>query len=161
MLLHFVQILNDSSWSIYLRESDWPFAIIETIHILALGLSVGTILWVDLRLVGLAMKRERVSDVISSLAPWATSGFIIMFLSGTLLLLSEPMKCYTRLSFRLKVVMLILAGLNVLYFHSRVQRSIAEWDEDVVLPWRARMVGYLSLALWLGIIIAGRWTAYF
>src|SRR5579872_2812551 len=101
MLLHFVQILNDSSWSIYLRESDWPFAIIETIHILALGLSVGTILWVDLRLVGLAMKRERVSDVISSLAPWATSGFIIMFLSGTLLLLSEPMKCYTRLSFRL------------------------------------------------------------
>jgi hypothetical protein len=160
-LFHFVQWLNETSWSIYLRENDWPFAIIETIHILGLGLSVGTIMWVDLRLVGLAMRRERVSDVVSSLMPWAIAGFIVMFTSGALLLLSEPMKCYTRLSFRLKVVMLILAGLNVLYFHFRVERSMQDWDDAVVLPWRARMVGYASLALWLGIIVAGRWTAYF
>jgi hypothetical protein len=57
--------------------------------------------------------------------------------------------------------MLILAGLNVLYFHFRVEHKMAEWDESVVLPWRARMVGYASMALWLGIIVAGRWTAYF
>lgn len=160
-LLHFAQWLNETSWSVYLRESDWPFAIIETIHILGLGLSVGVIMWVDLRLVGLAMRRERPSDVISQLEPWAIGGFIVMFISGGLLLLAEPLKAYTRLSFRLKVALLILAGLNFLYFDKRVRSSLREFGETVALPWRAQMVGYLSLALWLGIIFCGRWMAYF
>src|ERR1700730_2429711 len=159
--LHFVQWLNETPWSIFLRESDWPFAIIETVHILALGLSVGTIMWVDLRLVGLVMRRHLAWDVTSRLDGWAFAGFIVMFLSGALLLSAEPLKCYTRWSFRLKVIMLILAGLNYLYFHMRVRRNLRDYDEAVVLPWRARMVGYLSLTLWLGIIFCGRWMAYF
>jgi hypothetical protein len=159
--LHFVQWLDETPWSVFLRESDWPFAIIETVHILGLGLSVGTIMWVDLRLVGLAMRRHRTSDVISQLEPWAIGGFIVMIISGALLLSAEPLKCYTRLSFRLKVVMLILAGLNFLYFDTRVRRSLTSYDEAVILPWRARRGGYLSLALWLGIIFCGRWMAYF
>jgi hypothetical protein len=161
-LLHFVQWLNETRWSVFLRENDWTFATIETIHILGLGLSVGTILWVDLRLVGLVLRRYRLSDVMGQLEPWAVRGFVVMFISGLLLLFAEPEKCYTRTSFRLKVLMLILAGLNVLYFNKRVRRTLLrEHDEAVVLPWRARTVGYLSIALWLGIIFCGRWMAYF
>ena len=160
-MLQFVQWLNDTPFSSGLRGGDWYFPVIETVHILGLGLSVGTVMWVDLRLMGLAMRRERASDVIRQLEPWAMAGFAIMIVSGSLLLLGEPLKCYTRTSFRLKAIMLILAGLNVLYFHTRVQRTLAKFDSDVILPWRARMVGYASMALWVGIIIAGRWTAYF
>ena len=160
-LLHFVQWLNETPGSVFLRENDWSFAIIETIHILGLGLSVGTILWVDLRLVGLAMRNQRPSEVVSHIEPWAMRGFLVMFLSGALLLFAEPLKCYTRLAFRLKVVMLILAGLNFLYFDNRVRGMLKEFDDEMVLPWRARMVGYLSMALWLGIIFCGRWVAYF
>jgi hypothetical protein len=160
-LLHFVQWLNETPWSVFLRESDWPFPIIETVHILGLGLSVGTIMWVDLRLVGLAMRRQRASDVVSQFERWAIGGFIVMFISGALLLFAEPLKAYTRLSFRLKMVMLILAGLNVLYFETRVRRTLREYDTAVALPWRAQMVGYVSLVLWLGIIFCGRWMAYF
>lgn len=144
-----------------LRGDDWPFPIIETIHILGLGVSVGFVLWVDLRLLGVTMRRERVSEIVSQLEPWAVGGFVVMFISGFLLLLAEPMKCYTALSFRLKVLMLILAGFNVWYFHAKVYPTVAEWDQAPILPWRARMVGILSLTLWFGIIIAGRWTAYF
>ena len=158
---HFVQWLNETPLSVFLRENDWAFAIIETVHILGLGLSVGTILWVDLRLVGLVMRRYRTSDVMSQLEPWAIRGFIIMFVSGSLLLLAEPEKCYTRTSFRLKALMLILAGLNILYFNKRVRHTLPESDEAVVLPWRAQAVGYISMALWLGIIFCGRWMAYF
>ena len=158
---HFVAWLNDTSWSVFLRENDWAFAIIETVHILGLGLSVGTIMWVDLRLVGLAMRRQRASDVVNQIEPWSIAGFIVMFISGALLLFAEPMKCYERLAFRMKVVMLILAGLNVLYFNSRVRRKLSEFDECVALPWNAQMVGYLSMTLWLGIIFCGRWVAYF
>jgi hypothetical protein len=93
-LLSFVQWLNDTPLSVYLRESDWPFPIIETIHILGLGFSVGTIMWLDLRLLGLAMREAPVTDVIEQLEPWAIGGFAVMFVSGSLLILSEPLKCY-------------------------------------------------------------------
>lgn len=161
LLFELAKWLNETPLSVALREGDWPFAIIETFHILGLGFSVGTIVWVDLRLIGLAMRRERVTDVIHGLEPWAMGGFLVMFLSGMLLLLAEPLKAYSRLAFRLKVVMLVLATINVLVFHRGIYRTIAQWDEADVLPWQARTTGYLSLILWLGIIIAGRWTAYF
>jgi hypothetical protein len=158
---NFFQWLNDLPFSVALREDDWPFPIIETVHILALGLSVGVILWIDLRLIGFTLKHHPVSVVVSQLEPWAKWGFLAMFLSGSLLFLSEPMKCYTATAFRLKAVMLVLAGLNVWYFHARVYPKVAEWDNAPVLPWQARMVGYVSICMWFGIIIAGRWTAYF
>src|SRR5271165_412821 len=158
-LLTLAQALNDTPFSKYLRESDYPFAIVETIHILGLGFSVGTVMWLDLRLLGLAMRDAPVVDVIEQIEPWAIGGFTVMFLSGSLLILSEPLKCYNTLAFRIKVVLLILAALNVLYFHKRVMRNVDEWDR--IMPWRAKMVAVLSLVLWLGVVIAGRWTAYF
>lgn len=159
-LFEFVRWLNGTAWSRYLRESDYPFGIIESFHILALGLSVGIVVWLDLRLMGLVMRRHRVSDVVGQLEPLAKWGFLIMILSGSLLLLAEPLKCYTALSFRLKLVMLILAGLNVLFFHARVYRNVTDWDMAAKTPWSAKLVGLLSIVLWLSIIIAGRWTAY-
>ena len=158
-LLDFVTWLNDTNFSVALREGNYAFPIIETIHVLGLGFSVGVIMWVDLRLLGIAMRRRSVADVLDQLEPWAIGGFIIMFISGFLLLLSEPLKCYMTLAFRIKVGMLILAGLNVWYFHSQLGRNRSAWDLQI--PWRAKMVGLCSLLLWTGIVIAGRWTAYF
>jgi hypothetical protein len=159
-LLGFVQWLNETPWSVFLRENDYSFFVIETIHILGLGFSIGLIMWVDLRLMGLSLRRERVTDVIRQFEPWARGGVLIMLASGSLLLLSEPLKCYTAVAFRLKAVMLILAGLNVWFFNAKVFPTVAEWDDRAAAPWRARMVGALSMTLWIGIIIAGRWTAY-
>ena len=158
-LLSLVTWLNDTPFSVALREGYYAFPIIETIHILGLGFSVGTIMWVDLRLLGIAMRRRPVADVIGQLEPWAIGGFVVMFISGFLLLLSEPLKCYTTLAFRIKVVMLVLAAANVWYFHKRLPHDRSQWDRQ--MPWRAKMVGLFSLVLWLGIVIAGRWTAYF
>src|ERR1700684_246912 len=108
-LLEFATWLNGCPWSVYLREGDWQFPVIETIHILGLGFSVGTIMWLDLRLLGLAMREAPVTDVIKQLEPWAIGGFAVMFVSGSLLILSEPLKCYNTVAFRIKVVLLILA----------------------------------------------------
>jgi hypothetical protein len=159
-LVNFFQWLNDLPFSVALREDDWPFAIIETFHILGLGLSVGVIMWLDLRLIGVTLRNQPVSQVVSQLEPWAIRGFVVMFLSGSLLFLAEPMKCYTAVAFRAKAVMLVLTGLNVWFFHAKVYPKVAEWDDAPAIPWQAKMVGYVSMILWFGIIIAGRWTAY-
>ena len=160
-MLDIIQWLNGTSWSLYLRESELAFPLTEAIHLIGLGISVGTIMWVDLRLLGGIMTRERVSDVVSRLERWALGGFIVMFLSGIVLFLGKPENYYMTTAFRIKMLLLPLAGLNVLFFHKKVYPHVAEWNESARVPWQGRLVGFVSMALWLAIIIAGRWTAYF
>lgn len=158
-MFHFAQWLNATPFSTFLRESDWAFPIIESIHILALGASVGTIMWLDLSLLGVSLRKVPVANVVEGIEPWAIRGFGIMFCSGFLLLLAEPLKCYTNWTFKLKMLGVFLAGLNVLYFHKKVMPGMHKWNRT--LPWRARMVGSVSLVLWFTIIVLGRWFAYF
>lgn len=160
-LLTLVQWLNETSLSVYLRESELAFPLTEAIHLLGLGISVGTVLWVDLRLMGICMRGEKVSDVVGRLEPWAAFGFAVMVASGLLLFLGKPETYYTTTVFRVKLLLLPLAGLNVLFFHRRVYPHVAEWDKAPVLPWQGRLVGSISVFLWLAIIVLGRWTAYF
>jgi hypothetical protein len=156
-----IQWLNETPLSVYLRESELAFPLTEAIHLLGLAISVGTILWVDLRLMGLTLRRERVSEVVSRLEPWAIFGFIVMFISGLMLFLSKPENYYTTTPFRIKILLLPLAGLNVLFFHKKIYPSVAQWDQEAVIPWQGRLVGFTSAMLWAVIIVLGRWTAYF
>ena len=160
-LLSLVHWLNETSLSVYLRESEVAFPLTEAIHLLGLGISVGTVIWVDLRLLGIAMRTERVTDVVGRLEPWAGLGFTIMMLSGILLFVGKPETYYTTTVFRVKLLLLPLAGLNVLLFHRAVYPNVAHWDLKAAVPWQGRAVGLVSAALWLTIIVLGRWTAYF
>ena len=158
----FIQWLNDTPFSIYLRESEIAFPVSEAIHLIGLGISVGAIMWVDLRLLGLVLTKDRVSDVLARLERWAIPGFIIMFVSGILLFLGKPVDYYYVTAFRIKIVLLPLAGLNVVFFHKRVFPKVATLaDGDTSVPWQGRLVGATSLVFWIVITVLGRWTAYF
>ena len=159
-LLDFCRWLHDTPWATGIRESTLLFPVIETVHVLGLSLSVGTIAVVDLRLLGLGLRREPVSQVIAQIIPWSLGGFILMFLSGALLFSSQALKAYDSTFFRIKLLLLFLAGLNALVFQLVVARGMAKWDKASVTPLRARLAGGLSLALWIGVIAAGRTMAY-
>ncbi len=161
MLLQFCQWLYDSGIGTEIRESIWVFPIIETIHVLAMALLVGTIAILDLRLLGLLFKREAVSQVAEQILPLTWTGFVFMFTSGFLLFWAEAAKSYFNPAFRIKIILLLLVGLNPLVFHFTIYRDVATWNYQVVTPLRARLAGAFSLALWSGIICAGRAIAYF
>jgi hypothetical protein len=137
------------------------FPIIETVHVLAMALLVGMIAILDLRLLGLVFKREAVSHVAGRILPLAWAGFGLMFTSGFLLFWAEAAKSYFNPAFRLKVILLLLVGLNPLVFHLTIYRNVVTWNYQVVTPLRARLAGAFSLALWSGIICSGRAIAYF
>jgi hypothetical protein len=160
-LLHLIQWLNQTSLAISIRESDNVFPVIETVHVLAITLLAGTVAAVDLRLLGLVLKREKVSDVARHVLPLTWAGFAVMIVTGMLLFLAEAEKSYGNAAFRIKILLLILAGVNPLIFHSTVYRSVGAWDDAPVVPWRARAAAVASLTLWSGIIIAGRAIAYY
>jgi Family of unknown function (DUF6644) len=159
-VLRFCQWLGDTPWSVALHESIWGYPIVESVHVLTLCLFLGLAVMMDLRLLGVTMRKMPVSETIERLVPWTIAGFVIMVISGSLLFFAIPVKTYLNIFFRLKVVFLILAGINTTVFHRITQANIAEWDHDPVPPFRARLAGGVSLALWGCIVVAGRMIAY-
>jgi hypothetical protein len=159
-LLPFCQWLAETPGSIALHESLYMYPLVESTHVLALCLFVGMAATFDLRLLGLALRRVPVTDIKRRLGPWMIVGFVVMVTSGVLLFYAIPVRSYQNIFFRIKVVMLILAGLNAFVFHSNVDRRVAEWDRDLVPPRAARRAGAASLLLWAVIIVCGRMIAY-
>ena len=160
-LQHICQWIYDSQIGTAIRESDYAFPIIESVHVLAITLLVGTIAVLDLRLLGLVFRRIPVTRVARSVFPLTWSGFVVMLISGLLLFWAEAAKNYSNPAFRIKVVLLLLVGLNPLIFHTTVYRRVQEWESLERSPWRARGAALASLTLWGGIIVAGRAIAYF
>jgi hypothetical protein len=159
-VLGFCQWLESTPGSIALHESLWGYPIVESVHVLTLCLFLGLAVMLDLRLLGATMLKTPVSEVLERLLPWTIAGFVVMVISGALLFYAIPVKTYLNIFFRLKVVFLLLAGINVAVFHRTVSRSMSDWDLSPVPPFRARLAGGLSLALWAGIVVAGRMIAY-
>ncbi len=159
-MLEFCQWLEATPASIALRESHYFYLSILAMHVLTLGLFFGTALIVDLRLLGLAMRRVPVSEFLSQLLPWTTGGFLLMAASGSLMFYAAPVDKYVNLFFRAKMGMLLVAGITVWLFYRSVGRRIDEWDSDPVPPTAARVAGGLTLMLWVGMLVAGRMIPY-
>jgi hypothetical protein len=159
-MFEFCQWLEGSSWATAIHQSLWLFPMIETAHLFGIVLLVGATSALDLRLIGLTMKGEPVSRMAGRLLPWAWAGLTIQVVTGFCLFASEATRCYENPAFRVKMVMLGLAGLNALIFHQTVYRSISNWDQAQVTPAAAKFAGCCSILLWFGIVAAGRWIAF-
>ncbi len=161
MLQTLLHGLNESAFSTHLRESDWTFSLIETVHVLSIAVMAGTIAIVDLRLLGVLFRQQRVSQLTVQVTPGTWIGFVLMAISGTLLFIAQPEKNAVNPAFQAKAVLLVLAGLNLIAFHRFVFRDVAAWDERPTPPLAVRLSGGASLALWATIIVLGRLIAYF
>ncbi len=136
------------------------FPAIETLHLLGMTALVGTAAVFDLRLLGWMLRRERVSELAGRLLPWTWAGFALQMVTGTLLFTSEAVKVYTNPAFRVKMLLIVLAGVHALIFHWGVYRDVASWDDSGVLPVGAKVAGFVSILLWIGIVAAGRFIGF-
>lgn len=144
-----------------IRESLWVFPAIEIVHLLAMIVFVSTVGALDLRLLGLASKRERVSALAQRLLPWSFAGFFVMAATGVLLFMSNAAKLYVNNpAFQLKLLLIVLAGINALAFHMTIYRRVNAWDMSPVTPPAARLAAASSLLLWIAVVAAGRWTGF-
>lgn len=159
-MLTFCEWLESTAAGTLVRESLYGFPALVTLHIIGLGLSAGTILWFDLRLLGIGLDRAPVTRVYRQLMPWATAGFVVMFSTGVGLFAGFATAAYNNTFFRLKMAAILLAGVNALVYHRSTERTIAEWDTAVRPPTPARMAGLVSIVLWTIVVAAGRMMSY-
>lgn len=151
--------LAGTAWSIALHESRYAYAIVESVHVWALCLFVGFAVLLDLRLVGAIFRDIPVSQMARRVLPWTVAGFVVMVASGIVLFYAIPLRTYHNVFFRVKALLLVLAGLNAFVFHHGIYTKVAHWDITVP-PRPARMAGMCSLMLWAAIIVSGRMIAY-
>ncbi|MGA9882688.1 MAG: DUF6644 family protein [Candidatus Acidiferrales bacterium] len=155
-----VQWLTDTPISTALREDPYPYPVLGTIHVLSIALFGGMIAMGNLRVLGYAMGDVPVSQVIDQFRPWKWTGFAILAVSGLLLTLSEPIDCYNSVFFWISLVLLALVGFNAWIFHSGIYRRVADWDTSAIAPPPARRWAWISLALWIALVFAGRLIAF-
>ena len=160
MMPTFLLTLENTALGTLIRESLYGFQIVVGIHILGLVFSVGTFLWFDLRLLGWTLRSEAVSRVYRQVIPWATCGFLVMFLSGAMLFTGFATKAYGSPYFTIKVAALLLAGANAAFYHLVTERGRTEWDASSRPPAAARAAGMISILLWATVIVCGRLMAY-
>ena len=142
------------------RESELAFPVIQTFHIIGIALMAGTIAIVDLRLLGVLFRRLAPVTVARPLLPVTWIGFAVMVASGGLLFIAQSEKIYGNVFLRIKLLLLVIAGLNVILFHSTTYRAIEAWGLGTV-PASARAAGLASLLLWAAVIVTGRLIAYY
>ena len=144
-----------------MAESSWLFPTVETTHLVAMVLLVGGITIFDLRLLGLILKKEPVSELAERLLPGTWISFAVMATTGFLLFTSEPVIKYCpNPAFQIKLVLILLAGVNMSVFHFTIYRNVANWDTKASPPFWAKMVGTFSVILWAGVVVAGRWIGF-
>lgn len=145
----------DGSWiGTTIRMSTYLFPAVEVLHLIGLVLLLGTVIVVDLRLLGFGLRRQSVTRVAQEVAPWTLLGVATMLITGFLLLLSEAVKCYQNDAFWFKMEFLLPA----LIFHFTVYRKVT--SSDKIRPVWARLTACLSLALWFGVGLGGRAIAF-
>ena len=159
-LASFLLWLHDSAFAAAMRGSDYLFPTIESVHVLAITLVVGSISIVDLRLLGLASTRRSVAAVTAEVLPFTWTAFAFAVLTGAALFTSHAVGYAKNLEFRMKMLMLVFAGINMLTFHGIVRRDRPLWLEAHITPWPGRLAGLISLLLWIGIVAFGRWIGF-
>jgi hypothetical protein len=143
-----------------IRISLWLFPALEIAHVAAIALVLGSIARVDLRLVGLASRNRPITEISHEMLPWTWAGFAVATVFGVLLFVGQPLRYAEVAFFDAKIILILLAGLNMLVFEYLTRRSIGRWDRAPTPPLRVRLAGGLSLAFWISIVICGRFIGF-
>ncbi len=159
-LLNFARWLDSFAWSTAIHESFYLYAWIESTHVLAIMVFLGMLFIIDLRILGLAFAQVPAARIAERLDKPMMIGFAVMVITGLLLFFAIPVRSTQSVWFRIKVVLLIAAGINAFLFRNKMKEVRRDGREEVEPSKRLRLGAGTSLFLWMGVVMTGRAIAY-
>src|SRR5262245_36680748 len=159
-VMTFLKWIESTRLAEFIRESEWAFPTIESVHVIALTLVVGTIAIVDLRLLGLASTNRPYADLAREVLPWTWVCFGLAVISGSLMFISQPVGYFGNFAFRCKLLLLCLAGINMLVFQLITGRGASGWRQEHAVPLSGKLAASPSLALGITVVFVGRWIGF-
>ncbi len=159
--LHSAKWIDIENWPISwaIGGTAW-FPFLESIHVIAAAFVVGSILTVDLRLLGVAATSYPISTLSKELVPWSWAAFVVATVTGLGMFITRAASHVVNPAFQWKIFLLALTGINMAYFHFHIYKHIARWDTASSTPQQLKVIGSLSLFLWSGVMLAGRWVGH-
>jgi hypothetical protein len=155
-LTGWLKSLEDSGLANHIRASLYIFPFLEALHVMALAVVFGTIVVVDLRALGLASRHRPFTRMSSELLRITWGAFAVSVATGSVMFTTNARVYAHNTSFQVKMVLLLLAGINMAVFHLTAGKSVTRWDKAPAAPGIGRLTAALSIAVWIGIIFAGR-----
>jgi len=159
-LVGLVQDIEASAVGEWMRTIVRAVPIVEAIHVMAIAVVFGTILVVDLRLLGLRDTKRPYTQVSRELLGWTWGAFVVAAVTGAMMFAANAMTYYENTPFRLKLLAIAAAGLNMLVFHFVTGRNVDDWDTERAAPAGGRVAGALSILIWTAVIVLGRWIGF-
>jgi hypothetical protein len=152
--------LEATSLAVFIHRTAWAFTTVELVHVFAISLVVGTIAMVDLRLLGLASTKRPFTELAGQVLPFTWVAFVLAVMAGSLLFISQATAYFASTTFRIKMLVIVLAGINMLVFELITVRGVQDWDRKPVPALPARLAGGISLTCWILVVIFGRLTGF-
>lgn len=146
--------------SIALRESQYVMPWVFVFHVVSMCMFAGTILMMDLRLLGIGHMKTPFSQVQRKLFPWQIAAMFFSSVTGLALVWGNPLNYVTNIIFWVKMLAMGIAGVNALAFHFITEYTLIDWDAGQTPPLGAKLAGALSIVLWGNVVIAGRLMPY-
>lgn len=155
-----IRATENSPLAEWMRGSVTAMPVTESLHVLAAVTVLGTLLIVDLRLLGLPDAQRALTRISRELLPITWSAFGVSVVTGSLMFTTAAHTYFWNPAFRLKALALLCAGLNMAVFQLVVFRGVAGWDRGAPPPRAARIAGAVSLLLWASVVLLGRWIGF-
>jgi hypothetical protein len=155
-ITEFLKWLQGLPLSVFIHKTAWAFTTVEVVHVFAIAFMIGTIMIVDLRLLGFASAKRPFTEFSRMLLPFTWVAFAIAVIAGALLFMSRPLEYFDNAVFWTKMVLIALAGINMFVFEFITVRSVKDWDVAKTPPLAARLAGGISITCWLLVLACGR-----
>jgi len=157
MIEQFCDWLSNTSVSLTIQTVMWIIPAVQTVHILCVSIVMASMAMLDLRLIGVA-KRQPVSRLVNRFVPWVWWTLPILLITGTILTIGEPTRELLNPYFRTKMCLLVAVIVITFIVQRKTKKDESYWDKRRAV---AAIAGVASLLLWVGIVTAGRWIAYY
>ncbi|MGB6450642.1 MAG: DUF6644 family protein [Steroidobacteraceae bacterium] len=157
MIQAFCEWLSNTSVSMVIQNVYWIIPVVQTVHILAIATVMASVVMLDFRLLGVTARGQALPDVAHRFLPWVWSAVVVLLCSGSLLIIAEPGRDLLNNVFYLKMSLLACVLVLTFGFQVLVRRGGGFWEHRRMI---ARITAVVSLALWVGIVMCGRWIAY-
>ncbi len=152
--------LEATAPAVFIHQNPWAFTTVQVIHVIAISLVVGTIAIVDVRLLGLGSTKRPFVELSRGILPYTWAAFVVAVAAGLLLFISRATEYYVNPVFLIKMLLIVVAGINMLIFELITARGVAEWNLKPIPPRAARLAGGISLGCWLLVVVFGRVTDF-
>jgi Family of unknown function (DUF6644) len=152
--------LESTPLALYIAESTIAFPVIEIVHVVAITLVFGTIAIVDFRLLGLGSNNRAVTELCRDVLPWTWTAFVVAAITGTLMFTHHATEYFSNTAFRMKMLLMLAAAINMIVFELITFRGVPKWDHGVPVVPAGKLAGAISLVCWLGVVGFARWVGF-